>query len=184
MKKAIQHIQWFILVLLIIVVGSCNLLIDPDYQGMLGKNVQISDCGGFDAILNGQSESPEGEECRDEQLLWEYTASSNTIKFLHKNLWADCSSEFSLVIVFNAPEGLYEIQERDTFTGILLPCLCFYDFQVELPNIEATLIRIRVSIGDGKDQYTRWEGVLDLSNGAGRELIRENVGSCLPSMSF
>ena len=51
MKKAIQHIQWFILGLLIIVGGSCNLLTNPDDQGMLGKNVQISDCGGFDAIL-------------------------------------------------------------------------------------------------------------------------------------
>jgi hypothetical protein len=184
MKKAIQHIQWFILILLIIVGWSCNLLTDPDDHGTLGKNIQISDCGGFDAILNSQSESPEGEECRDEQLLWEYTASSNTIKFLHKNLWAGCSSEFSLVIVFNPQEGLYEIQERDTFTGFSLPCLCFYDFQVESPNIEATFIRIRVSLVDGKDQYTRWEGVLDLSNGAGCELILENVGNCLPSLSF
>ena len=58
MKKTIYIIHWFILVLLIIVGGSCNLVTDPDDQGMLGKNVQISDCGGFDAILNSQSESP------------------------------------------------------------------------------------------------------------------------------
>ena len=179
MKKTIQHIQWFIFILLIIVGESCNLLTEPDDQGTLGKNIQISDCGGFGAIINNQNESLEGEECRDEQLLWDYTASSNTIKFLHQNIYANCSSDFSLVIVFNVTDGLYEIQERDTFTGNSLPCLCFYDFQVELPNIKATLIKLRISMGDGKDQSTRWEGVLDLRNGAGCELIREKVGDCL-----
>jgi hypothetical protein len=175
MKKPVVHaLQQLSLVgLLLLTAGNCTgptSSTHPDRQEMVGTNMFISECGGFKTAFTSQHLVSQGEDCRTEHLAWSYMTSSETVRFRHHNLYAGCSAELAVDIVFHPQERLYVIHERDQFTGIPLPCLCFYDIQADIPQVEMTTIRLRIS---------DWEGVIDLRKGAGTEVIREAVGTCV-----
>jgi hypothetical protein len=175
MKKLVARAfqQLSLVFLLLITVANCTgppSSTHPDTQEMGGINLLMSECGGFETPFTSQNPASQGGDCRTERLIWHYMASSETVRFRHQNLYAGCSANFAVDIVFHPQARLYDIHERDQFTENPLPCLCFYDIQADIPHVEMTAIRVRIS---------GWEGVIDLRKGAGTEVIREEVGACV-----
>ncbi len=151
----------------------------------LGRNAEISACGGFEAESAAADLLDAGDDCKDERLVWEYDAAMKTATFLNQNVWLNCCGNHAVSVTLDK-EG-YEIRETDTpeMDGdipLRCDCMCLFDFKVELPDVEPGLLEItltrHVTDTSGPVQ-TIWAGELDMSQGGqGDELIREDVGWC------
>ncbi|MCP4352217.1 MAG: hypothetical protein GY795_42705 [Desulfobacterales bacterium] len=163
--------------------GQANELVKPNAGWCrfeeVGKNATISDCGGFDTKTDFKAD----EECGDEALIWQYDNESETVSFLNKNAWLNCCGDHSVAILFNEETNVYEIRETDKpLNGSArCPCMCFFDFKTDLPNITSNTIKVKLfrHVTDSAEHpQIVWEGELDLTKGQGTELIEANVGWC------
>lgn len=151
--------------------------------GNLGVNAQISDCGGFDTEKHElSSQATEDSLCSNERLIWQYDQESHTVKFLNKDVWLNCCGEHSITSTVDEKTGMYIIEEIDSpeFGMGRCHCMCFFDFKINLPNIESGALNIELyrHVTDEGVRTMIWKGELDLNNGEGDELIRENIGWC------
>ena len=151
----------------------------------IGKNPQLSDCGGF-AADKSKADDDEMAECGDEMLNWSYDSGSGTVVFVHKDVFLNCCGNHSIAVYFNEDENVYEITETDSpemYEGeaARCGCMCLFDFGVEVADLEESAINVKLSIDvTDDDQWSgvHWKGQIDLSETTGEILIEENVGWC------
>ena len=153
----------------------------------VGANPVVSGCDHLDTVLNKSlSQQEENESCRDERLLWQYDEESQTVHFLNKDVWLNCCGVHSISIFLDKETGDFEIEETDdSLNGQRCLCMCFYDFKIDLigsTTISDTIHVMLTRVIDGHE-YKIWDGDLVLSVGEGDELIEENVGDCLLTVS-
>jgi uncharacterized secreted protein with C-terminal beta-propeller domain/predicted secreted protein len=133
----------------------------------LGQNSKVSECGGF----TDTSETGKGRG-KVESLTWKYDLRSKTVTFLNENVTLNCCGNRSVTVTWNDEDKSYEIYENDkadvTADGVVnrCKCECTYDFQVEVPDVAAGVIRvklIRVITNEKPVSETVWTGTADLS---------------------
>ncbi len=163
-------------------ISSCN-------PADLGANAKISECGGFEATLDTDTTDTTDtgdDNCRDESLAWQYDNETKTVSFLNNNVWLNCCGTHSVIIRLNGETGIYEILETDVpemegSMPLRCDCMCFFDFRIDLPNIDSKAIKVKILRHEtdlGDQPQTVWEGELDLTEGKGNEVVKANVGWC------
>jgi len=182
-KMNFQHIFLFSALFALIGCHDSNSLEDSDNYWDIGNGAQVSGCGGFDGLNREYvSQSVQNDDCTGERLLWKYDPESQLVRFLNQNVWLNCCGDHSIVISMNEETGVYiidEIDQPEPNSG-RCHCMCFYDYAADLPDI--TIGKIKVELyrysTDQEPRFMVWDGLLDLSEGEGDELIDENVGYC------
>jgi hypothetical protein len=145
----------------------------------IGTNAQISECGGFQA--EHKHARTQEVSCSDERLIWRYDQDSHIVYFLNQDVWLNCCGEHTITVSFEKDSGGYAIREIDApESGLRCHCMCFFDFRIELPDIPPGTISVQLyrHVTDEGRQWLLWQGILDLNQGNGDELIREDVGWC------
>lgn len=171
-----------VMTIVVMLLASCNDQVtqaDSEEQN-IGSNTKISECGGFQS--KHKQTRTEDEYCSAERLIWSYNQDAHTVLFLNQDVWLNCCGEHTMSIVFNEDTEVYEIHETDkpvSGKGRCL-CLCFFDFQIELPQIPSGVISVQLHrhVTDEGPQQLIWQGALDLSQGNGDVVIQEEVGWC------
>lgn len=153
----------------------------------IGRSPKISECGGFSEKEATFDDTPEDNECRDERLVWNYNEDTRTLSLMNKNIHLNCCGDRSISASLNKETGVYEIYETDKPERIdgqpaRCRCMCFFDFQIEVPDIDSGTIPVKIfrSVTEEKNGASKavWNGELDLSRARGDEEIQENVGWC------
>jgi hypothetical protein len=188
--KRYTHVFWgFVLVMIGLFIGchenDRGITQTGSGAGNLSMNVQISDCGGFDAEQrNEKARLTNDPLCGDERLIWSYDPASQTIQFLNTNVWLNCCGDRTITVTLNEETNTYIISETDAPASgsARCRCMCFFDFKVDVPHIVSETITVALSrhITDEGRQWIVWTGTLDLREQEGKILIQENVGWCNP----
>ncbi|MBW2524309.1 MAG: hypothetical protein JRI23_09050 [Deltaproteobacteria bacterium] len=130
----------------------------------------VSDCGGF-AQPNGAGDPP--AYCDAEVLHWTYDATTQTLELIDTRVELNCCGDHSMSIVklgdayvvteLDAPEG----------GGARCNCSCVFDFGISAEGIaeETISLELRRHVTDQGDSTVVFEGTLDLTAGAGWELL-------------
>jgi hypothetical protein len=175
----------FVIVLGIIAVMSCNKessgITQHDAIDTLGVNARVSDCGGFaEGTKALQSQSVEDELCSDERLHWQYDPNSHIVTFLNEDVWLNCCGEHSITITLDDVTGNYQIRETDAPGKSRCLCMCFFDFSIELPDIQSKpiVVELHRHITDEGPEWMVWQGSLDLRQETGEIVIQRDVGWC------
>lgn len=150
----------------------------------LGDNADISDCGGFVSAQPADLREKQVEEdfCKDERLIWSYNSESRTVSFFNKDVFLNCCGRHSITVVRNKETGVYILEETDRPEpgGVRCGCMCFFDFKIDLPDVAGGIIEVQLyrHVTDNDPRWIVWEGTLDLDQGAGDQIVREDVGYC------
>ncbi|MFC1610484.1 hypothetical protein ACFL6C_05975 [Myxococcota bacterium] len=158
---------------------------DPDPSLVL-QNARLSACdgleaGGEDLLEEGVSPYP-GDYCDAEVLHWRYDASAGTLELAHTRVDLNCCGDHDVTIE-ETPAGLL-VTEIDAVPAeeSRCRCTCVFDFALRATGIDEGVMHLEFeriypddpTYPDGAVEDV-WEGDLDLSEGAGWEIISESV---------
>jgi hypothetical protein len=151
-------------------------------QEEVGINAKVSDCGGFEEHTKTLSQRQRSSQCRDEQLVWRYNQQTNVLLLSNQNVWLNCCGEHTVSLSFNRDTTEYEMRETDAplSPGGRCYCMCFFDFNIELPNISAQALSVSVYryVTDAGPEQMVWRGIIELQTGSGEVVIQPNRGYC------
>ena len=162
---------------------------------------EISGCGGFGARAeklraddeDTVEETPDedGEDttadelldemCGDERLAWTYDATAKTLTLTNLDISLNCCGEHAVGVVRDGDGLVLKEVDRPVQGDARCSCMCLFDFKAVVKDLDAATfpVTIRRFVTDSnQNEYTVWQGRLDLSQGEGEELIEENVGWC------
>ncbi len=145
---------------------------DPGAEEMTLSS-ELSPCGGFAEYENAPAE--ELGYCDAEQLGWSYDAETRTLELLDSRILLNCCGDRT--VEGDLIDGVYVITEIDRpeggEPGGRCNCMCVFDFAITLEGVPEEVVSVRL-VRDSDDEggpRTVWDGTLDLSLGAGSEVI-------------
>jgi hypothetical protein len=151
-------------------------------QASIGINARVSDCGGFQEPARTSATERRSAQCHDEVLVWRYDRHAGILLLSNQDVWLNCCGERHIGLSFNSTTGYYEMHETDApqSPGGRCSCMCFFDFDIELPNISVQPLPLEIfrHVTDHVPEQIIWNGTLDLQAGSGRIVIQSDVGWC------
>lgn len=135
----------------------------------------ISECGGFDGATDGSgsgaAEPP--PYCDAEVLHWSYDPTLGTLELLDARVELNCCGDHSMTLT--QLDGSYIVTETDAPEGEYgrCNCSCVFDFALSASDIPNTIIHLQLvrTVTDEGAPYVAFEGLLDLREGSGWEIV-------------
>jgi len=140
-----------------------------DPTGELTQHQAVSDCGGFEVTEGGG----DGDYCAAERLEWSFDIATGSLEIQNSRVVANCCGDRSIEV--EVVDGVYVITEVDLPEdgGGRCRCMCVYDFSLTVEGLPEGVIPVRLQRDTPYETGLEllFEGDLDLSAGAGTEII-------------
>lgn len=149
----------------------------------------ISECGGFVSGGTG-AKIPKPDPttyCDAERLLWNYDAASKTLGLTNSRIQLNCCGDHSVKVHLDGETVVFtEMDAPQAATGgARCHCSCVFDFASDVSTVEVGMTSLRIvrTVTDANPSTTTvWEGMLDLSLGAGEVVVSTETAEpwCMP----
>jgi len=176
----------------IVILSATSLLACSSGEGASGSDntppgpsldvsPSISACGGFVGGGSGAKIPPSPDPstyCDAERLLWNYDAATRTLGLLDARVMLNCCGEHSIDV--KVEDGVHVVTETDAPEKLpngdeaRCGCMCVFDYAADVTPVEGSMLSMRVvrNVPDQTPAVTVvWEGMLDLSAGAGEVVV-------------
>ncbi len=156
------------------------LLACGDSDNNLAQDVQVSDCGGFDApsarLMDDEL------DCGDEMLSFQYDESTQMLTLLHENLYLNCCGNHAVQVTELEDGSGFEVKETDDpMDEGRCACMCLFDNSAKIQLLSSASINVKVIVyvsDSDSPKRTVWQGSIDPADGSGSVLIREDASYC------
>jgi hypothetical protein len=149
----------------------------------------ISECGGFVKGGTG-AKIPQPDPatyCDAERLLWNYDTATKTLGLTNSRVQLNCCGDHSVKVTRDGETVVFtEIDAPQAAAGgARCNCNCVFDYASDVSPIETGVAPLRIvrNVTDAQlSTITVWEGMLDLSAGAGEVVISTDSAEpwCMP----
>ena len=89
----------------------------------------------------------------------------------------NCCGERSIDVYYEAASNVYDVVEKDALgeDGLPCRCMCTFDFQTEIANVEPGSVNmvVRRHSGGGANMEEVWTGVFGLDGQSGEVIVSD-----------
>jgi len=170
-----QKKQFLPITLLAILLLSCGNFTEVTGADNIIHSAALSDCGGFD---DTKVDVELSEYCDAQIIRWNYDAGTKVFTFSDNRVFLNCCGDHNMTIELE--DDIYVITEIDApANGDRCSCMCSFDYEIEIQNMPAEIIELRLaldvtdSIDTSNDKV--WEGSIDLTTTTSGEIVIDDI---------